>query len=398
MSSQHYGRSLRWQAALLGLGVAAAGLVMTTTAVAPAQAASTWSTYAGTGTGAIADGGNEPCAPGEPLKVEFEVSGLPVGPLRGVRVADLMIEHTWVGDLTATLTAPGGSTVVLFSRTGARVAESAGDSSNVRGPYTFSDTPTPHDWWAEADAQGDAGTIPAGRYRASAAGGAEGSGAVQPITAAFAGVADPNGTWTLSVTDRCFGEAGSVGAVDLQLQPSALGPGCASYQEAVDRAAGVVSTASTTVETARTTLVQASEAVGVAQLSRQLAAADVTRAAAAVTAATAGLRVAKARVTKAAKALKVAKRSHKSARIAKARSALKLAQARQKVAQTVATVRQEAATVAGAALAAATQAQVDRQVDRDAATAGLTTAQVALTDAVDLHADRRAELEQCLDV
>jgi subtilisin-like proprotein convertase family protein len=396
MKSQHLGRSHRWQAALLALGVAAAGLVMTTTAVAPAQAASTWSTYAGTGAGPIADGGNDPCTPGEPLAVQFDVSGMPLGPLRGVRVADLMIEHTWVGDLTATLTAPGGSNVVLFSRTGADPA-GAGYLSDVRGPYTFSDAPTPNDWWAEAGAQDDAGTIPAGRYRASTPGGAEGGGAVRPITAAFAGVTNPNGTWTLTVTDRCYGETGTVSAVSLQLQPSALSGACAAYQEAVDSAAGAVSGATTTAATARTTLVQSSEAVGIAQSSRQLAAADATRTTAALTAAVTGLKVAKTRVAKAAKTLKTAKRSHQQKRIAKALTALKVAQAKQKVAQTVVTVRQGAASAAGTVLADATQAQLDRQQDRDTAMVGLIAAQSALTDAVAVQGERQRELAQCLD-
>jgi subtilisin-like proprotein convertase family protein len=395
MRSQHLGRSRRWQAALLALGVAAAGLVITTTAGAPAQAASTWSTYAGTGTGAIADGGN-PCTPGAPRVVEFAVSGMPVGPLRGVRIADLVLTHSWVGDLTARLTAPNDSSVVLFSRTG-DLAGGAGDGSDVLGPYTFSDAPTPNDWWAEADAHVEAGTIPAGRYRASTGGGAAGGGAVQPITAAFAGVTNPNGIWTLTITDRCFGETGTVTAVSLQLQPSTLGSGCAAYQEAVDLAAGVVSGATTTVATARTTLVQTSEAVGVARASEQLAAAGAAKAAAAVTAAVTSVSVAKARAAKALKALKAAKKSHKRARIAKATTALKLAQAKLKVAQTVVTGRQESATAAGTVLTAATQAHVDRQQDRETAMLGLTTAQSALTDAVALQGDRRRELAQCLD-
>jgi hypothetical protein len=285
---------------------------------------------------------------------------------------------------------------VLFSRTG-DLAGGAGDGSDVLGPYTFSDAPTPNDWWAEADAHVAVGTIPAGRYRASTAGGAEGGGAVQPITAAFSGLADPNGIWTLTITDRCFGETGTVSDVDLQLQPSALGGGCAAYQEAVDLAAGAVSSATTTVATARTTLVQTSEAVGVAQSGQELAAAGAAKAAAAVTAAVTSVSVAKARAVKALKALKAAKKSHKRARIAKATTALKLAQAKLKVAQTVVTGRQEAATAAGTVLTAATQAQVDRQQDRETAALGLTTAQSALTDAVALQGDRRRELAQCLD-
>jgi len=396
MNSQHTGIARRWQVAVLALGVALAGVVGTTSA--PAQAASTWSTYAGTGTGVIDDGvsagGGTDCQPGEPRVVSFEVEGLPPGPLRGVRVADLMLTHTWVGDLTATLTAPDNSSVVLFSRTG-YLTGGGGAMRDVGGPYTFSDAPTPNDWWAEA--QVDAGTIPAGRYRATTPGGAEGGGAVQPITAAFAGVTDPNGTWTLTVTDRCFGETGTVNAVDLQLQPSALGPGCADYQGAVDAAAGLVSSAEATVATARTTLVRTAEAVGVAQSGTQLAAADATRAAAAITSSITALSAAKTRVTKAAKALKVAKRSHKKARIARALTALKVAQAKEKVAQTVVTVRQDAAVAADAALAVATRAQVDRQAERDTAASALTAAQGALADAIRRQADRRTELERCLD-
>ncbi len=396
MSSQHIGRSRRWQAAVLAFGVALAGLVAT---AAPAQATSTWSTYAGTGTGPIADGTMQ-CEPGEPTEVTFDVSGMPEGPLRGVRITDLMLTHTWVGDLTATLRAPDGSDVVLFSRTG-DLAGGAGDSSDVSGPYTFSDAPTPNDWWAEAEAQLDAGTIPAGRYRATTPGGAEGGGVVQPITAAFAGVADPNGVWTLTFTDRCIsslGEEGTVDSADLQLQPSALGTGCAAYQDAVDAAAAVVGSAEATVASARTTLVRTAEAVGVAQSGTQLAASDATRAAAATAVATTALSVAKTRVTKAAKALKVAKRSHKKARIARAQTALKVAQAKQKVAQTVITVRQEASAAADAALAVATRAQTDRQAERDTAALGLATAQSALVDAAKAEAARKAELELCLDV
>lgn len=394
MRSQHTGRSRRWHAAVLALAVAGAGMVAT---AAPAQAASTWSTYVGAGIGPISDGGN-PCTPGEATVVDFAVSGMPVGPLRGVRVADLMLDHTWVGDLTATLTAPDGSNVVLFSRTGALVSASAGDSSNTRGPYTFSDAPTPNDWWAEAAAQSDGSTIPAGRYHASTAGGAESGGAVQPITAAFAGLPDPNGTWTLTVTDRCLGGVGNVSAADLQLQPSALGPGCAAYQTAVDEAAGLVSSAEATVATARTALVSAAETVGVAQSATQLATAEAARAAAASTSAVTALGAAKVRVTKAAKALKAAKRSHKKGRIARAKTALQVAQAKQKIAQTVVIVRQEAATAAETALAVATQAQRDRQAERDTAALGLATAQDALVDANRRQADRRTELEQCLDV
>jgi subtilisin-like proprotein convertase family protein len=390
--TSHHSRHRRWQAALVGLGVAAAGLAVTTAAT-PSEAASTWSTYAGTGTGAIADGGMD-CVPGEPRVVSFTVAGMTVGPLRGVRVTDLHLTHDWVGDLTVTLTAPNASSVVLFSRTG---PFGGGDDSDVDGPYTFADGPTPNDWWAEADRLGDAGVIPAGRYRASTAGGVEGGGAVQPITAAFAGVTDPNGEWTLTFTDRCLGGVGTVEAADLQLQPTALGTGCAAYQSAVDLAAGVVATSTTALETTQATLMQTSEALGVAETGQESAAAGVTKAAAAVTVATAALGVAKTGVTKAAKALKAAKKSRKRARIVRATTALKVAQAKHKVARTVLVGRQDAATAAGAVLATATQTHADRQADRDTAVLDLATAQIALTNAIRLQGERQRDLEQCLD-
>lgn len=380
-------------AAALLLGVASA------VTPAPARATSTWSTFAGTGTGAIADGSPD-CVAGAPLVVSFAVTGMPVGPVRGVRITDLLLAHSWVGDLTVTLTAPDASNVVLFARTGA-LMPSVGDDSDLDGPYSFSDAPTPNDWWAEADALPDTGTIPAGRYRASTAGGAAGGGAVQPITAAFSGVTDPNGVWTLSVTDRCRGGVGRVEAVNLQLQPTAFGAGCAAYQSAVDLAAGAVSSSVTSLEAAQATLTQSSEAVGAAQMTKQEAAAGVTKAAAAVTAAATGLTVAKTRVTKAAKALKAARKArksaHKKAKVARAAMALKVAQAKQKVAQTVLDGRQEAATTAGTVLANATQTHADRQVDRAAAVLVLTTAQVALTGSLKLQAEKERDLDQCLD-
>jgi predicted Zn-dependent peptidase len=77
--------------------------------------------------------------------------------------------------------------------------------------------------------------------------------------------------------------------------------------------------------------------------------------------------------------------------------ASELERVRQNLVRALAVARSQPQPAADAALAAATQAQVDRQVDRDAAVLGLTSAQGALTDAVAVQGERQRELAQCLD-
>ena len=77
--------------------------------------------------------------------------------------------HTFVGDLTATLIAPGGQSHVLFGRTGATTATGAGDSSDVAGPYFFHDNalafPSGGGWWQAATAAGATVALPSQRLR-----------------------------------------------------------------------------------------------------------------------------------------------------------------------------------------------------------------------------------------
>ncbi|MGH9243492.1 MAG: BACON domain-containing protein, partial [Acidimicrobiales bacterium] len=162
--------------------------------------------------------------PGAPRDVTFAVSGLPTGTLADVQVA-VTAEHTWVGDLVATLIAPDGTTMFdLFGYTGAIDDVSAGDSTNLGASYTFSDgadAPPSGGWWQEAAAHETDGIMSAGTYRTTQRGGA---GTPNPapateLTAAFAGVTDPNGTWTLRVTDGCGFDTGQVTAATLTLTP-----------------------------------------------------------------------------------------------------------------------------------------------------------------------------------
>src|SRR5690606_37388242 len=64
--------------------------------------------------GAIPDGGTCP-TPGAPRDVTFTVSGMS-GAVTNVEV-EVTGNHTWVGDVTATLIAPDNTSHILFSRT-----------------------------------------------------------------------------------------------------------------------------------------------------------------------------------------------------------------------------------------------------------------------------------------
>jgi subtilisin-like proprotein convertase family protein len=148
----------------------------------------------------------------DPLVVEFPVSGLPADPPTQVAVT-LTMDHTWAGDLSADLVAPDGTTrTTLFARPNGNL-----ESSNFDCTYTFSDrapvTPTLPGALGLLD---DDGVLPSESYRAS-----DLAGTVHPITSAFAGIASPNGTWTLEVSDAFLpADSGSVTAANLELSGS----------------------------------------------------------------------------------------------------------------------------------------------------------------------------------
>ena len=151
---------------------------------------------------------------GTPRNVTFTVSGF-AGPPRGVGVTfTLNPPHTRRGDLNVILTAPDGTTSqTIFSRTGATTSDSYGSQLDVTGPYTFSDwAPASPTWWQAATP---------GSYRASTPGGSAGGGANTLITPAFAGLSNPNGTWTLSFYDGASGDTGAVSAASLDITTTA---------------------------------------------------------------------------------------------------------------------------------------------------------------------------------
>ncbi len=156
--------------------------------------------------------------PGTPRDVTFTVSGI-TGVPSNVEVSHTYLPiHSWAGDLNVSLIAPNGNSFVIYGRTG-QTGASAGDSSDLSGPYNFKDSAAGTNWWAAAFAAGAAAVIPPGDYRTTQSG-------PQPVTttspatnltAAFAGVANANGTWTLRFTDNAAGDTGSVSAATLTI-------------------------------------------------------------------------------------------------------------------------------------------------------------------------------------
>ena len=152
--------------------------------------------------------------------VTFNVSGITGAPTN-VEIKNLTFSpaHTWGGDVTATLIAPGGTSSVVFGRVGATTATAAGTSSDLAGPYGFRNPADPNIWSVSAT-----NPLPANTYTPVVSGGA---GVTSPaptvnLDAAFAGVANPNGTWTLRLRDGCDGDTGSVSAVTLTVDGAAV--------------------------------------------------------------------------------------------------------------------------------------------------------------------------------
>jgi subtilisin-like proprotein convertase family protein len=176
-------------------------------------------TFNGAGTGAIPDGTSlTPPAFGAPLNVTFNVSGLS-GPPSNISISTTLT-HTYIGDLDVLLIAPNGSSAQIFGRVGLLTATGFGDSSDLSGTYNFFNTASTNFWTPATDpACGSTCIVAAGNYLPTAPGGA---GQTNPapvvnLAAAFAGVSNPNGTWTLRFRDATQNDTGSVTAAVLTL-------------------------------------------------------------------------------------------------------------------------------------------------------------------------------------
>jgi hypothetical protein len=178
-------------------------------------------TFAGANVGAIPDAATGNCwgafVP-TPRNVTFNVTGLSGAPTN-VELSTTFggQAHTWVGDVRATLIAPNAASHLIFARTGGTTSGASGDSSDLAGPYNFKDSAAGVNWWTEAANRLSTEALTAGDYRTTTAGGAAGGGTNTSMTPAFAGVADPNGTWTLRLEDGCAGDSGSISAATLTI-------------------------------------------------------------------------------------------------------------------------------------------------------------------------------------
>lgn len=174
--------------------------------------------------GAVPD--NDCGGPGR--QVTFTVSGLTGAPSNIIVNFTSSPAHSWVGDIDAVLMGPGGSpSHVLFTFTGGEAAGGGfGDESNLAGPYNFSDAATMN-WWAAAASTSATAPIPAGDYRTS-----NDTGANTLMNPVFAGVANPNGTWTLKFNDCASGDTGGISAASLTITTG--GGGGTTQQHVVD--------------------------------------------------------------------------------------------------------------------------------------------------------------------
>lgn len=127
--------------------------------------------------------------------------------------------HTWVGDLVATLSFSGGGTVDLYNRLGkTSVSSGFGDSSNLTGPYTFSDSATAN-FAAAAASVGDSASIPSGSYRSATniySGSVSTTNPFTSLIGTFGGLGSA-GSWTLKIADYAAPDPGSIGSWSLSL-------------------------------------------------------------------------------------------------------------------------------------------------------------------------------------
>lgn len=135
------------------------------------------------------------------------------GSLQDITVTLGGLNHTWSGDLVATIQhVESGLTQTLFARVGKTAATTGfGDSSNFNGDYSFNDSFAGNLWLA-AEGGGTDFIIPGGNYFASA----ELTGAQVSLLSIFGGQ-EISGTWRLSIEDFAGGDTGSLGSWTLDL-------------------------------------------------------------------------------------------------------------------------------------------------------------------------------------
>lgn len=142
---------------------------------------------------------------GTPYPSDILVAGL-TGRLKSITVTLAGLVHTFPDDLDILLVGPGGQKVMLMS--------DAGGSTDSAGNYTFSDL--------AGAKMADTTVNAAGTYRPSDYGTPETMPATAPagpygsLLSVFNGT-DPNGTWSLYVTDDAAGDLGTLDSWTIDL-------------------------------------------------------------------------------------------------------------------------------------------------------------------------------------
>ncbi len=136
----------------------------------------------------------------------------------------LRLNHTFAGDLIATLIAPDGSELSLFGRVGVDRASSLGSPANFSEtePYVFGGSfANQTDLWLVTEGLLDNQVIPTGSFITRESGNQLlNDGEVPPSTdssAAFANLSTPNGQWRLCIADAASRDTGNVVQAQLTL-------------------------------------------------------------------------------------------------------------------------------------------------------------------------------------
>jgi subtilisin-like proprotein convertase family protein len=165
----------------------------------------------------------------------FTVSGIPMtSTVNNVSLRySFSPNHTWVGDLRATLTSPDTETHTLFYDIGDPASPAnTGDSSNLAGPYVMSDTGGTT-LWSEALLRDNNQVLLAGTYRTTSIN----ANVATSMNATFGYPGPPlmdqlfndkkeksltesgndavNGTWTFVISDNAAGDTGTISLLEL---------------------------------------------------------------------------------------------------------------------------------------------------------------------------------------
>jgi gliding motility-associated-like protein len=178
-----------------------------------------------TGSQSITDG----CLPDTLLGVSQDIQimqtgfnpGATITQLSDVQSLCLELEHSFMGDLVILVTCPNGQSQILHQQGGGGTQigipnqldnVDCSDPSTQGTPFTYCFTPTaPLTWVGWVNANGFAGTLPAGNYA--------------PVQSFTNLIGCPlNGVWTLTVIDNWAADDGTLFSFDINLNPALYPP------------------------------------------------------------------------------------------------------------------------------------------------------------------------------